>query len=72
VLVRLLMVGGESREVARQVVFAILLAELLAGAGGRGRAERGAFPARRPARSPGPRRSHVGARSSLAGRRPRG
>ena len=71
-LVRLLMIGGESREATRQIVFPVLLAELLASSGGRGRAERGAFPAARPARVARPRRPHVAARSSLSGRRPRG
>ncbi len=60
-------------EALRQVVFALLLAELLAGAGAWQRPPRGAFPGRRPAPAPArPRRAVPSARGSLAGRRPRG
>jgi len=61
-----------AREALRQAVFAILLAELVAGAGARQRPARGAFPARRPVAVARPRTAVRAPRGALAGRRPRG
>jgi hypothetical protein len=77
VLLRALSVRTASpatREALRQVVFALLLAEMLAGSGARQRPRRGAFPARRTAVVPPSRARYAvpAARGSLAGRRPRG
>ena len=59
--------GGPHAEAARQVVLAVLLAELLAGAGHEGPPH---ASMRAPRRLGGPSRRW--ARVSLAGRRPRG
>jgi hypothetical protein len=59
--------GGPHAEAARQVVLAVLLAQLLAGAGHEGPPH---ASARAPRRMGGPSRRW--ARESLSGRRPRG
>jgi hypothetical protein len=59
---------GPHAEAARNVVLAILLAQLLAGAGHDGPPH----PAWRAPRRVAPRRAHVVRRASEAGRRPRG
>ena len=59
---------GPQAEFARQVVFAVLVAQLLAGAQHAGPPH----PAMRAPRSARPRRERVAYRESLAGRRPRG
>jgi hypothetical protein len=59
---------GPHAEAARNVVLAILLAQMLAGAGH----DRPPHPAWRTPRRVGPRRDHRAHRGSLAGRRPRG
>jgi hypothetical protein len=59
---------GPQAEFARQVVFAVLVAQLVAGAQHAGPPH----AATRPPRVARPRRERVGYRESLAGRRPRG
>jgi hypothetical protein len=59
---------GAYAEAARNVALAIVLAELLAGAGHAGPPH----PAQRAPRHAGPRRQRRAHRVSLAGRRPRG
>jgi len=59
---------GPHAEAARQVVLAIVLAQLLAGAAHEGPPHASARPPRRV----GPRRHHMARRSSVTGRRPRG
>jgi hypothetical protein len=59
---------GPHAELARQVVLAVLVAQLLAGA----RHEGPPHAARRPPRQARPRRERVPYRESLSGRRPRG
>ena len=59
---------GPHGELARQVVFAVLVAQLLAGAQHAGPPH----AAMRAPRSARPRRQRVAYRESLAGRRPRG
>ena len=59
---------GPHTEAARQVVLAIVLAQLLAGAGHDGPPHAAARPPRRV----GPRRDHRARRGSVTGRRPRG
>ena len=59
---------GPHAEAARNVVLAILLAQMLAGAGHDGPPH----PAGRAPRRVAPRRSHLVRRASEAGRRPRG
>jgi hypothetical protein len=59
---------GPHAELARQVVLAVLVAQLIAGAQHDGPPH----AARRPPRSARPRRERTAYRESLAGRRPRG
>jgi hypothetical protein len=59
---------GPHAEVARQVVLAVLLAQLIAGA----QHEGPPHAARRAPRHARPRRSRLPHRDTLAGRRPRG
>ena len=59
---------GPQAELARQVVLAVLVAQLLAGS----RHEGPPHAAHRAPRSARPRRERVAYRESLAGRRPRG
>jgi len=68
VLLRALSVQATS-EAARQVVLALLLAELIAAAGARQRPRRSHTP---PRSAPRPARRHRPARDALSGRRPRG
>jgi hypothetical protein len=60
--------GGRHAEAARQLVLAILFAQLLAGTGHEGPPH----AARRAPRHARPRRHRLPHRESLAGRRPRG
>jgi hypothetical protein len=60
--------SGPHAELARQVVLAVLVAQLVAGAQHAGPPH----GARRPPRAARPRRVRVAYRESLAGRRPRG
>jgi hypothetical protein len=60
--------GGPHAELARRVVLAVLVAQLLAASGH----ERPPHAARRPPRQSRPRRRRVAYRESLSGRRPRG
>ena len=59
---------GPHADAARQVVYAIILAQMLAGAAHEGPPHAAARPPRRV----GPRRHHGGRRASVMGRRPRG
>jgi hypothetical protein len=68
VLLRLSVGTGPHAEAARQVVLAILFAQLLAAAGHAGPPH----AAQRPPRAHVPRPSRVARRGSVAGRRPRG
>jgi hypothetical protein len=60
--------GGPHAEAARQVVLAIILAQLLAGAAHDGPPH----PSARAPRRVRPRRHHMARRGSVTGRRPRG
>jgi hypothetical protein len=68
VLLRLTAGTGPHAEAARQVVLAILFAQLLAGAGHEGPPH----ASQRAPRRHRPRRARVPRRDSLSGRRPRG